>query len=80
MRDNEKTTGMLTVHRVKHMKNLSAFSWENRPVVIVGIHNVHAYIIHTYYTYIHMYIYIELGPYKSILNIEVSSFQGCFNT
>ncbi len=22
----------------------------------------------------------ELGPYKSVLNIEVSTFQGCFNT
>ena len=27
-----------------------------------------------------IHIHIELGPYKSVLNIEVSSFQGCFNT
>ncbi len=25
-----------------------------------------------------IHIYIELGPYKSVLNIEVSTFQGCF--
>ncbi len=25
------------------------------------------------------HIYIELGPYNSVLNIEESSFQGCFN-